>query len=629
MPFRQWLENSLLRRLETHVADQAEQFSGHANFVQRAVATGSSISSIVLCLCAIYMFLAIDPRRLVFRHHLIAFLIFFDLLKAVILLIFPARVLYHPPAYSDRAFCQAVGFFTATAIEGADFAILAFALHTFLLVFKPGLTVKTGRSDRSEGGLYLYRHYVYLLCVVVPLVLAALPYVGQGYSTLVCWCYLPQHPPWYRLALSWVPRWCIVVVIVGLYCVIYFHVLREFRSLAGVFSTMHKQAPPDRCALESPPSFFSLLRFFCGSVRAWVRPNLVLPDSGRSRSSVTTRPGAPGSRSRSPTFSPSQRSLDSDDVLVSVPPHQPYYPLQVQGTDDIQMANLDAFRRRQKLIEKQMKSIFVYPFAYIFVWLFPFILQCTQFGPSGRSRPVVWLNYMGAFMQPFNGVVDSLVFFYREQPWQHTILRNFKNDHQALLSHYALAQTTADSASYSTTPKGSVALSAYLDESQYPWWRRCLSRMRLPFMRLPSEQVVADLQQRLFARHLESQTLEASQVPGAAGEFTVLHDKHDFSSLLLGAVVENEFRQKLDNFSFGQRTTVTLNQSRRESIASLSTKSHRLRGFSVEGPIPELKTYTPRRLSVTNMRRATSKGAQSVPDDCDMDLLDFLRRGPV
>lgn len=621
MSVRPWLDSAstMMDRLGSTGADQIEQFNSHLTFVQRALATASSVSSIVLCLVAIYMFLAIDPRRLVFRHQLIAFLIFFDLLKAIILLIFPSHVLQYPASYYDKAFCQAVGFFTATAIEGADLAILAFAIHTFLLVFKPGLTVKTGRSDRSEGGLYLYRYYVYLLCVVIPLVLASLPYAGRGYSSFVCWCYLPQHPAWYRLVLSWVPRWCIVVVIMGVYGVIYVYVLREFRTLGGVFTTIHKQESAD--ARAEKPSFFSLLRFFYDAVRTFVKPKLVLPDS--------TRPLSTASSQRPLSNVNTSGDASSYNLLQTPSPHQPYYPHPVQGTGDIQMANLDAFRRRQKVIEKQMKSIFVYPFAYIFVWLFPFILQCTQFSAAGRSRPVVWLNYMGAFMQPFNGVVDSLVFFYREQPWEHTIMRNFEHEHAAVLTHAAHTLPSADSVSMSTTHKGSVALSLYLDLSQYSRWRHWLDWLRLPFMRLPTEQLVAELQQRLFTENLESQPEDRAN--SAGGEFNALHKKHDFSSLLAGAVVENEFRQKLDNFSFGQRASSALNlalsASRRPSLVSLSTKSHRLHALSAEGPIPELKVYTPRRVSVTMMRRSTTKSAQS--DENDMDILDFLRRGPV
>ena len=274
-----WLESAMSKRIEQRVLNQLARFTSHENLVQRAVAMASSISSIVLCVAAIYMFLAIDPKRLVFRHQLIAFLIFFDLLKAIILLIFPSHVVNHPLAYFDNRFCQVVGFFTATAIEGADFAILAFAIHTFLLVFRPSLNVKTGRFDRIEGGLYIYRYYTYSLCFVIPLVLASLPYIGKGYSSFVCWCYLPQKPVWYRLVLSWVPRWCIVIVIFGVYGVIYYYVLREFRTLGGVFSTMHRQnskwRPPalarDKCCPTTGTLLSNIWRHRHTNKSTWMR----------------------------------------------------------------------------------------------------------------------------------------------------------------------------------------------------------------------------------------------------------------------------------------------------------------------------------------------------------------------
>lgn len=575
-----WLESAMSKRIEQRVLNQLARFTSHENLVQRAVAMASSISSIVLCVAAIYMFLAIDPKRLVFRHQLIAFLIFFDLLKAIILLIFPSHVVNHPLAYFDNRFCQVVGFFTATAIEGADFAILAFAIHTFLLVFRPSLNVKTGRFDRIEGGLYIYRYYTYSLCFVIPLVLASLPYIGKGYSSFVCWCYLPQKPVWYRLVLSWVPRWCIVIVIFGVYGVIYYYVLREFRTLGGVFSTMHRQnskwRPP--ALARDKPTFFSLVRFFMSSMAGYVLPKFVLPnDRDTFEQHLAASP---------------HEQIDLDEARG---PHDgSMAPPGQNSGGDIQAANLDAFLRRQKAIEKQMKSIFVYPFAYIFVWLFPFILQCSQFNYEEHSRPVVWLNYMGAFMQPFNGVVDLLVFFYRERPWRHTIARSFEREHAARLSHVALHNLSGDTASFDGEPKSSP----FVDTTQYSRWRRTLSRMRFPFMRLPTEST---------AVRIEQAALEQTQQPQADGDFGVLQGMHDFSGLLLGAVIENDFRQKLHNFSFGARR-LSVAPSRHYSAGD---PNDHLRSMSVGG----------------SKSMSTARGSVARSDD-DMDILEFLRRGP-
>ena len=49
---------------------------------------------------------AIDPKRIVFRHQLIFFLLFFDLLKACILLLYPTRILTHSSAYYNHNFVK-------------------------------------------------------------------------------------------------------------------------------------------------------------------------------------------------------------------------------------------------------------------------------------------------------------------------------------------------------------------------------------------------------------------------------------------------------------------------------------------------------------------------------------------
>ena len=59
-------------------------------------------------------------------------------------------------------------------IEGADFAVLALAIHTALLVFKKD-------SDSSnEGGLYKYRYSVYGLVVLVPIFMAGIAFINDG-----------------------------------------------------------------------------------------------------------------------------------------------------------------------------------------------------------------------------------------------------------------------------------------------------------------------------------------------------------------------------------------------------------------------------------------------------------------
>lgn len=630
-------------------ADQSTLFTDQQNTLQRQLAIAGSVLSITLCLVAIYFFLAIDPKRLVFRHQLIAFLIIFDLLKAVVLLIFPATVLLIGSSYSNRNFCQVVGFFTATSIEGADIAILAFAVHTFLLIFRPSLTVKFRGSDRVEGGLYRWRYYVYGLSFIIPLVLASLPYAGIGYSSYVCWCYLPQAPYWYRLVLSWTPRFVIVIIIFAVYGLIYIHVLREFRTLGGAFTTMHRlklknghSLAPKELTLK--PSFFNALRFFLEDMRDCVLPKLVLPEETKTPNDSSS------SDSNLNGVGSNYKADESTD--------DPIGPADVEasfGDAQLQEVNLRNFRRRQKVIEKQMKSIFVYPIAYISIWLFPFILYCTQFKFERTHGPVVWLNCVSAFMQPFYGFVDACVFFYREQPAKYTIMRNFERDNTGRLDQFISKGAPLDDAESiytSRVTKSSFAASLQVDISRYSRWRQLFSKLHLPFFELPSEENILKFQTEHISRRMEAAkqmgVSARSQQLNTTSEIHGLQAKHDFSNLLNGAVVENDFRQTFDGYSLSfhgstRKSSVSSaavsGNGRRPSVASLSnksTKSRRMSTFEGHDPIPEDHAYNqgPNWLSrpsgnANPQRKSVQSNRTSSTDGGELDLLDFLRNGPV
>lgn len=529
-----------------NLTNQINKFTLHQSFVQRVLAVASSSTSIVFCLGAMYAFLAIDPRRLVFRHQLISFLLFFDLVKAVILLLYPARVLTNYNAYYNERFCQIVGFFTAMAIEGADFAILAFAIHTFLLIIKPSLSVKVGNNGFMEGGLYIYRYYVYGLSFLIPVVLASLAYIKkEGYESLICWCYLPQRPVWYRQVLSWVPRYITIIVIITVYCVIYVHVIREFKVLGGMFTTMHKLKLQNASQGLSIPSFWSALTYFLKDVKDYLTPRLVLPDS--KKGVVSENASKYGSKLQLPT---GEEDVDTDDKNNDS--NEPY------GVDleniiddpDIQAANLENFKKRQKLIEKQMKSIFIYPFAYCFIWIFPFILSATQVNYEETHKPIYWLNCVSAFMQPFNGFVDSLVFFYRERPWEHTIMRNFEKENAMRMNDMMHNDNRYDIASVTTSArfKNSLTASFGVDIERYPKWRKCLSSLRFPLFKLPTDQNISSYQVKYIRKELESYDNTASIDDNRLkGELT-----HDFSNILNSDLLEKDFRSTFGSFSMGQ-----------------------------------------------------------------------------
>lgn len=622
--------------------NQLSLFTASQNHALKALAMTASLCSICFCLLSFYMYLAIDPKRMVFRHQLVAFLLSFDLLKATTLLIFPTRTIINGPSYMSHSFRQVVGFFTATATEGADFAILAFAIHTFLLIFKPSMTVKIPGTHHVEGGLYKYRYFIYSLALVLPLALASFPFIGKGYIAFVSWCYLPQKPYWYRAALSWAPRFVIVIVIIGVYLLIYVHVLREFRLLGGTFSRLQLQKlrGSQGSGKSDKPSFFSSLAFFFRDVRTYL-----CPPCGSSGSDTTGTAGD----SLSTESSPNSNKECSEDPKAEAPGG----PLDLEnnlGNAEFHAANLENFQKRQKTIEKQMKSIFVYPIAYVSIWVFPFALYCTQLSFEQKHGPVVWLNFICAFMQPFMGTVDSLVFFYRERPWKYTIMKNFERENESRLDLVlAPAISSADNDSITTSmrfTKCSLALGMNVDMKQYSRTRRFLSKCKLPLMLLPTEENIVKFQAEHFKRKMETvhtasrgryRNLGADQIQGIDG----LQAKHDFSNLLRGGNVTGDVAQKFDGYSLSFQDDSRKpsfssgnisGKDRRPSVATISNQSAKSRRVSVfEGhdPIPENGSYV-KSLTKPN-KQAPRKSVQTIEsagDEEELDLLDFLGRGP-
>ena len=51
------------------------------------------------------------------------------------------------------------------------------------------------------------------------------PYVSSR-----VFCYLPTRPIWYRLALSWIPRYLIIITILVVYLSIYVHAKLKFEA---------------------------------------------------------------------------------------------------------------------------------------------------------------------------------------------------------------------------------------------------------------------------------------------------------------------------------------------------------------------------------------------------------------
>ncbi|CAI4332527.1 ASN_collapsed_G0008840.mRNA.1.CDS.1 [Saccharomyces cerevisiae] len=219
--------------------------------------TASAVSLIAGCL-GMFFLSKMDKRRKVFRHDLIAFLIICDFLKAFILMIYPMIILIDNSVYATPAFFNTLGWFTAFAIEGADMAIMIFAIHFAILIFKPNWKWRNKRSGNMESGLYKKRSYIWPITALVPAILASLAFINYnklnddsdttiildnnnynfpdsprqgGYKPWSAWCYLPPKPYWYKIVLSWGPRYFIIIFIFAVYLSIYIFITSESKRI--------------------------------------------------------------------------------------------------------------------------------------------------------------------------------------------------------------------------------------------------------------------------------------------------------------------------------------------------------------------------------------------------------------
>ncbi|TVY83600.1 G protein-coupled receptor GPR1 [Lachnellula suecica] len=211
-----------------------------------------STISVASAMLAFYWFVKMQRS---FRHDLVMFLIQSDMFKALWLMIYPIVTFVKGPVPSASKFCQVNGFFLSLGIEASDFAVLQIAIHTALYIFKP-------KVSRGEGGLYPYRKLAYIAWVVFPVLMASLAFINDqsAYTDEGTYCYLPVRPFWFRLALSWIPRYIIFIVILCIYASIYYYVRYKFQGFknasraqgAGNSDSLNSEVP------RHPPKQYSL-----------------------------------------------------------------------------------------------------------------------------------------------------------------------------------------------------------------------------------------------------------------------------------------------------------------------------------------------------------------------------------
>lgn len=407
--------------------ERVNAFEPHQAYILRVISVIASCLSIGAGLLAFYLYICMRVK--VFRHHLILLLLMFDFGKALVLLWYPARVLLVTSAYDNINFCDVVGFFTSIFIEGADFAVLALAIHTALLIFR--------KSSGPEGGLYKFRYYVYGVNILLPILMASLAFINNGrraYAPLITWCYLPPRPVWYRLVLSWVPRYIILVAIISIYVSIYIYVKLEY-------SKVIKEFKKSQTYLEDNNHNSFCINLNSNSSNPNEKTNSA---SGHgvsgliSKCCITLRKAffiVGYSLLRFFSYFPGFSFLEPSKLFQGDNNDADLDPRSL-AIREFQKDTMMRFQQRRNMIERQIRSIFVYPLAYVFLWLAPFAVHVLQFNYEVEHGPIYWIGAIGAFMQPFNCVIDTLAFLIRERPWVDREERIFTKHNADKLKYY-------------------------------------------------------------------------------------------------------------------------------------------------------------------------------------------------
>ncbi|KAH6614204.1 G protein-coupled glucose receptor regulating Gpa2-domain-containing protein [Boeremia exigua] len=423
-----------------------------------ACATVSLIASIV----CMYWFCRFAGR---FRHRLIMILIYGDLMRGAWLFVFATISLARGTVKTGSTFCQVSGFLVQYGTQTSDYAVLVMAVHSAIQVFNPSTRV-------SSDGLYPCRRYIYVGAFVLPVLMAGLAFSNprQAYVSQGAFCTLPVRPFWYRLALTWVPRYIIVITIIGLAVAIYAHVGFKFRGYSnvdtgfeglktydGLNSTPHdtqneakmdditfelhdtqSRPQPQRRKSSIGHDIFTAQRQSSSALALSPTsshvPQRVSFESGIAQSPPTTsfhlarsRPfllAIPSGHSINNTISPydgtsrsNGRTTNDNSNSSSEPTTLTPSSKSLRTLSPTSPAQVRLERQRQR-IHRQLRLIFIYPLVYTLMWLIPFAMHCMNYWNKYVDQPVEFLRIGSSMCICMMGAVDALIFSVREKPWR-------------------------------------------------------------------------------------------------------------------------------------------------------------------------------------------------------------------
>ena len=269
-------------------------------------------------------------------------------------------------------------------------------------------------------------------------------YISQG-----SFCYLPVRPIWYRITLSWAPRYLILATIVLIYLVIYIYCKSTFGmfipniSSAGTTTTeratsdasggtaeVQARAPLDRrgSALgneQATPKIGGALKSSTGPSIKAARPNdridwplaparpVVFDEETHDLASSDPDSSTVVSNQRSETDPIGDKKYRIPTLMEALHDKS----LAAVAVDRLRDDPNEALSKRHKAIRRQLRYMFVYPTIYLLMWLMPFVNHCYLY--TKVHHPPFSLNTVSLVSLLLQCTVDCLIFSVKEKPWRY------------------------------------------------------------------------------------------------------------------------------------------------------------------------------------------------------------------
>lgn len=362
------------------------------------------------------------------------------MLRSTLELAYPVVTLSTGDVSVGSLYCDIGGFFTACFFEASDLMIFIIAIHTAIYVFNPKLT-----QSRDEGGLWRWRYYVFAIWLAIPVLLGGLAFINPiPYVPLVTWCYIPAHPLVWRYTLTWGPRYFILLTISVLYVSLYIYVRRVYRNIDRTqrnSGSTDSELDTTRGSVASQshiPRSDSMLQApqlsYLNRKRPSIPPPLIEETEKESRSSTTqsvTENPSPTSVSSIINHQPTKPEWHLLSVPTAIDPRNSSVattlaeslPPSIRDAPPATDQTAHSFNNQRSRVERQMRTLFIFPIVYFIMWIPPFInhlYQVITYDSTATQLPpgTFVVTLLATIVLPAQGFVNVCIYAIRERPWR-------------------------------------------------------------------------------------------------------------------------------------------------------------------------------------------------------------------